>query len=91
MDFVYSFLTFFGIIFILLISSSLAITVERIKVFVQLNIILIVYSTIGSINKYFAIITFETPMMPVSVAQKDLFREGGLWEFHLSMENIVWY
>jgi hypothetical protein len=60
----YSVWSFGGIIFILLISSSLIMTRARIKVFLQVNFILIIYSTISSLNTYIKFIPFETPMMP---------------------------
>lgn len=77
-NFIYSFLTFFGIIFLLILSTSLEITRERIKVFIQLNIILIIYALITSINKYFHIITFTTPMMPIYPGEHSYFEGGGL-------------
>lgn len=78
MDFLYSFLTFFGLIFLLLVSSRLEITSERIKVFLQLNLILIVYSTIASLNKYLHLVTIDTPLMPIYGKELKYFEGGGL-------------
>jgi hypothetical protein len=65
LDIFYSILSFGGVIFLLLVSSRIIITPERVKIFLQLNFVLIIYSTIASINKYVKIITFYTPMMPI--------------------------
>jgi hypothetical protein len=78
MDIVYSISTFFGIIFVLLLSGRLEITKERIKVFIQLNIVLIIYSLIASLNKFEHIITFNTPMMPVFGGESEVLYGGGL-------------
>jgi hypothetical protein len=77
-DIVYSFITFFGIISLLLLSSRLEITRERVKYFLQLNFILIVYSTIVSINKYVKFVTFSTPIMPIYGYDTGYFEGGGL-------------
>jgi hypothetical protein len=61
----YSIFSFFGVIFLLLVSSRIIINTERVKIFLKLNFVLIIYSTIASINKYLKIITFSTPMMPI--------------------------
>lgn len=78
LEFVYSFLSFFGIIFLLLVSSRLEITADRIKVFLQLNLVLIIYSTIASINTYLKIINFYTPMMPKYGSSSRYFEGGGI-------------
>lgn len=76
-DLIYSIVSFSGVILLLLISSSLLITPDRIKIFLQLNFILIIYSTIASLNKYLHIITFKTPMMPIYGVQEGGYIEGG--------------
>lgn len=78
LDYVYSIMTFLGIILLLLTASHLEITAERIKIFLKLNFIIILYSTIASINKYLNIIPFDTPMMPVYGEKFDYFEGGGL-------------
>lgn len=78
LDIVYSVMTFLGVIAMLLSASSLEITPERIKVFIQLNIVLIIWSTIASVNKYLHISTFKTPLMPIYGLEKSFFEGGGL-------------
>lgn len=77
-DFYYSFISFFGVVFLLLLSGRMEITRERIKIFLQLNIVLIFYSTIVSINKYLHIVTFRTPLMPIYGQEGDYFEGGGI-------------
>jgi len=60
-----SIVSFGGVIFLLLVSSRIVLNEERVILFLKLNLVLIIYSTIASINKYIKIITIETPMMPV--------------------------
>ena len=76
-DFLYSFISFFSIILLLILSSSLEITTERLKVFVQLNFIIIIYSTLASLNKFTDFITFQTPMMPTWGLNIGYKLEGG--------------
>lgn len=78
LDFVYSFFSFWGIILLLVVSSGIAINKERVKIFLKLNIIIIIYSAIVSINKYIGIIDIETssPLLPI-YGEKLSFVEGG--------------
>lgn len=77
-DFYYSFISFFGMIFLLLLASRIEITSDRIKIFLQINIVLILWSFIASINKYLHIVDFKTPMMPVYGTAGEYFEGGGL-------------
>jgi hypothetical protein len=77
-DYIYSIVSFFGIIFLLLITSKLELNTDRIKIFLKLNFILIIYSTLVSLNKYLHIITFNTPMMPLFGDEGSYFEGGGL-------------
>lgn len=82
-EFLYSFFTFCGVLIMLIISSKLEITPERIKFFLQINFILIIYATIASLNKYLQIIPFNTPMLPIygtvgSYFEGKGFEGGGL-------------
>jgi len=76
-EFLYSFISFFSIILLLILSSSLVITTERIKVFLQVNFILIIYSTLASLNKYVDFISFQTPMLPIWGLNIGYKLEGG--------------
>ena len=77
-DLIYSLITFFGLVFLLLISSRLEITFSRIKIFLQINFFLIIYATIASINKYFHIININTFIMPIYGESDSYFEGGGL-------------
>lgn len=77
MELIYSISTFLGIISILILSGRLVITPERVKVFLQINFILIIYSILASINKYVNIVTFSTPMMPIYGSENSEYFEGG--------------
>jgi len=74
---IFSVLSFCGVISILFVSSRLQITRNRIIIFLQLNFVLIIYSTIASLNKYLKIITFQTPMMPIYGSDNGSYIEGG--------------
>lgn len=77
-DIIYSIVTFTGIIVMLLLASKLEITPERIKLFIQINIVLIIWSTIATVNKYLHVITFNTPLMPIYGGEKErAYIEGG--------------
>jgi hypothetical protein len=78
LDYIYSISTFFGAIFMLLMASRLIITHERIKVFLKLNLVIIIYATIASINKYVNIIQINSPLMPTYGDVDDYFEGGGL-------------
>jgi hypothetical protein len=76
---IYSFFSFLGIIFLLISASRLVITTERIKVFLQLNFILIIFSTIASLNVYFSFLPFKTPIMPIyGGINYGYFESGGI-------------
>jgi hypothetical protein len=80
-QFVYSFITFFGVIFLMLVSSRIIITPSRIKIFIQLNIVLITYSLFVGLNRFIHIINFETPMLPVYGnwgSIRSYFESGGI-------------
>lgn len=78
LDFFYSFITFTGLILLLLFSSKIELTPIRIAVFLRLNLIIIIYSTVASLNKYLHIITFNTPMMPIYGMEGEYFEGGGV-------------
>lgn len=64
-DFLISIISFSGIVLLILVSSHIVLNEERILLFLKLNFVLIIYSTIASANKFLKIITIRTPMMPV--------------------------
>lgn len=76
-DIIYSVLTFFGVVFLFLVASRIIVTKERIRIFLQINMVLIVYSTIASLNKYLKLITFDSPMLPIYGSDKTGYFEGG--------------
>lgn len=63
-DLFLSVLSFFGVVFLFIMASRTIFNSNRISLFIKINIVLITYSTIASVNKYINIIPFGTPMMP---------------------------
>jgi len=78
LDIVYSVITFFGVVFLFLVASRIIVTVERIRIFIQINMVLIIYSTIASLNKYLKIVTFDLPLLPMQQSKADIFEGGGI-------------
>lgn len=75
-DIIYSISTFLGVISLLLVASRIIVTQQRIRVFLEVNMVLIVYSTIASLNKYINLITFNSPLLPI-YGIDDNYIEGG--------------
>jgi O-antigen ligase len=77
LDIVYSVITFFGVVFLFLVASRIIVTEERIRIFIQINMVLIIYSTIVSLNKYLKIVTFDLPFLPLYGSDQTGYFEGG--------------
>jgi hypothetical protein len=74
-----SILSFTGLMLLFIVSTRLMLTVERIKVFYQINLFLAVYSLIASLNKFIGVITFKTPMMPIyGEIESNYYESGGI-------------
>lgn len=63
-DLIISILSFLGVLSLLMVSSKIFMSEKRIYDFVKLNMVLIFYSLMASLNKYINFVSFETPMFP---------------------------
>jgi|GEM_PF-3466245 len=77
LDVYYAIFTFSGVILLLIVASGLRLNRERLKVFLQLNLVLIVYSTIASLNTFLNIIPY-TPMLPTYGKAGEYYEGGGI-------------
>jgi hypothetical protein len=64
-DFIYSFLSLFGIVFLFLVTNRIVIDRMRIILFIRINIFIVIYNILASINQIVNFFPFVTPMMPV--------------------------
>jgi hypothetical protein len=81
-DLLFSVFSFLGVMILFLVASRIIVTGERIKIFIQINMVLIVYSTIASLNKYIDIVPFNTPLLPIYAMEDaeylNYFEGGGI-------------
>lgn len=77
LDVYYAIFTFSGVILLLIVASGLRFNRERLKVFLQMNLVLIVYSTIASLNAFLKIIPY-TPMLPTFGKAGEYYEGGGI-------------
>jgi len=76
-DIIYSVTSFFGMVTMLILASRVLVTEERIKIFIKLNMILITYATVASLNKYIRFVPTSTPILPIYGENNLLYFEGG--------------
>lgn len=78
-DFLYSAVSFFGWMALFITASKLIWDREKIKTFIQINFVIIIYATIASLNIRYHFITIDTPMMvQVGWDHLNMFESGGL-------------
>ncbi|MGI6338671.1 MAG: hypothetical protein ACOXZV_04740 [Bacteroidales bacterium] len=61
---VYSIISFFGVIFLLLLSQSIDFNHERIALFIKINVIILFYALFVTVNRYLSIVNIETLFLP---------------------------